>query len=168
VRPLLLVPALVVCSCSTHLAQEKTTAQPFFVYHIEADPSQDDPSFSVCDEKLLIPYYGGKKTSYPGDKAYLIKHFSAYKEPLKSKGQSGFVTIRFIVNCKGKAGRFRMQQMDQAYQSFTFNKNITDQLLELTRQLNSWIPSEYDHRVVDTYYYLCFQIRDGKIISITP
>jgi hypothetical protein len=168
VKPLFFVLSFLFLSCSRHFAQEKPAPQPFFVYHISADPDIDDPSFVVCDEKLLIPYYGGRKTSYQGEKAFLYKHFSAYQAPAKSAGQTGFITIRFIVNCKGKAGRFRMQQMDKDYQSFTFNKKITNQILALTKQLNAWIPSEYDKRAVDTYYYFCFQIHDGKLITITP
>ena len=139
------------------------------VYHIPEDPKTDDPSFKPCNEQWINPYYG-VKTGYRGDKTALVKHFNVqYRKPNnKLSKQSGYITIRFIVNCKGKTGRFRLQQFDREYNITSYPQEIVSQLLNLTRQLNGWVPGQYNGESMDSYYYLCFKIKEGEIAEILP
>jgi hypothetical protein len=167
-KTLLILLTTLLVSCRKPLAQEITERKPYFIYHINHDPEKDDDSFKLCNEQWVIPYYGGTKTTFQGDKPALINHFSSYNPPSNSKGQTGFVTIRFIVNCKGEAGRFRMETLSPTLEPTRFDKTITKQLLTLTQHLNGWVPVQHEGKPIDSYYYLCFQMRDGKIITITP
>ena len=78
------------------------------------------------------------------------------------------MTIRFIVNCQGQTGRFRVQGMSYKYNEKTFNKNLTSQLLSLTKQLDGWIIGENGGKKFDYYQYLTFKIEKGKLIEIMP
>jgi hypothetical protein len=164
----LYVILLLTTMCSRSPAQTEMKPKPFFVYHIGEDPSIDSPAFKTCDERRVIPYYGGTKTIYRGEKPELEKHFTSYKPPVNADNQNGFITIRFVINCRGESGRFRMEQIDKNYQPFTFDTRITNQLLTLTQELKSWIPTQLNGVNHDSYYYLCFKINRGTIASITP
>ena len=82
--------------------------------------------------------------------------------------ESGFITIRFIVNCEGQTGWFRMQEMDENYKANKFNKIILDELALLTKQLNGWEIAEDRGKKFDYYQYLTFKFKNGKLIEIMP
>jgi hypothetical protein len=141
---------------------------PKNVGDIAFDPDVDDPNFKPCDEKQVFQYYNfGKGLQYKGEKPELVAHFKKFKE-INSKGATGFITIRFIVNCEGKTGRFRIQEMSNDYVVKSFGKEITDQLLSLTKSLDGWIAATNKERNFDYYQYLTFKIEDGRLIEIMP
>ena len=89
-------------------------------------------------------------------------------DPEKAARESGLIRIRFIVNCKGETGRFRVLAMNPDYQEKAFDESITSQLLTITKGLNGWKPKEFRGTVYDYYQYLIFKIQDGKIVKILP
>jgi hypothetical protein len=133
---------------------------------IAPDPSLDDPSFTLCNPGF-VPQYYMVSTTYKGERRAIKEHFFKNYRPVNAAGK-GFITIRFIVNCQSKAGRFRMESLDDQYQPASFPAAITDQLLTLTRQLEGWLPGSYRDVVRDSYVYLTFTIRDGSLLTITP
>jgi hypothetical protein len=141
---------------------------PANVGDLKFDPKTDDPHFQICDPDYIIQYYG-TGTGYKGGKKeirnYLIQHF---KYEAAFSAISGYITIRFIVNCKGQAGWFRIKQVDQHYQHANFNKRMVDQLFDLTKKLNGWIPGNVNGVNCDTYYYLNFKLLKGYLKDITP
>jgi len=76
--------------------------------------------------------------------------------------------IRFVVNCNGKSDRFRILTVNYDYEPIEFDKNITSQLLNITKSLICWIPKSVNGKKVDYYQYLIFKIKDGKIDEILP
>lgn len=156
---------LVTVSCAQE-AQIKS--YPAVVGDIEYDPAVDDPGFRVCGGGEIYHYYSfGKCVQFKGEKPAIVDYF---KKNFKGqfKGENGYVTIRFVVNCDGYSGRFRMQQMDFDFQPKTFSKGLTTQLLTLTTNLQGWIPAMYEDRTYDYYQYLSFKIEDGIITEILP
>ena len=87
---------------------------------------------------------------------------------LLNKNQNGLIRIRFIVNCEGKAGRFRVLQSDYSYKEKEFNKEIVSQLLSITKQINNWEVLYKQENAVDYYMYLIFKITDGQLTEILP
>jgi hypothetical protein len=147
--------------------QQKKTEYPLQVGDIYFDAKLDDATFKVCDDTRVMQYYNfGNGLQYKGEKIAIDEHFlSKYK----SKGnEEGYVTIRFIVNCNGQSGRFRIEGMDVNYNEKKFSKEITDQLLALTTQLNGWEIGTYENTAYDYYQYLTFKIENGKLIEIMP
>ena len=79
------------------------------------------------------------------------------------------IRIRFVVNCEGKTGRFRLMASDLKYQPKKFDKKITSQLMEISKNLTGWLPKKTDKgKLIDYYQYLIFKIKDGKIKRILP
>lgn len=158
--------ATLVCACS-HSHEH--------VGDIAFDPLLDDPSFEVCNEQLIKQYYVRGNSSdtpagYDGEKKAISDQIAKrYQYPVKRK-QNGYVTIRFVVNCKGKPGRFRIETMDMAYQPFRFEEGITNQLLRLVAGLEGWIPrtNKDGSQAYDFYQYLTFKIAEGQLIDVLP
>lgn len=136
---------------------------------ITFDPKLDDPNFKVCNERRAQQYYSfDKGLMYKGEKPALLAHFNKGFKPPKKSTETGFVTIRFIVNCEGKTGWFRVLGIDNAYQPKTFSAALVDQLLSLTKQLDGWMTGDYNGTTYDYYQYLTFKIQNGHIIEIMP
>ncbi len=155
------------CSCAQK--NESNTSYPLQVGDIHFDPETDDPNFKLCHENEVYQYYNfSKGLQYKGEKHKINEHF---KSGLKMSGQSeesGFLTIRFIVNCQGKPRRFRIQGMDNNYIEKTFSQDLTNHLLSLTKQLDGWEIGDFEGEAFDYYQYLTFKIEQGNLIEIMP
>ncbi|MEM6379332.1 MAG: hypothetical protein AAF705_14075, partial [Bacteroidota bacterium] len=150
---------LVLCAC-----QSGTTAQsdyPRMIGDISFDANLDNPAFKLCSgEKNAIQYYGLPEKPYIGEKPALEKHFYDQYQSDRATKESGLIRIRFLVNCEGKAGRFRLIGMDQDYQEKSFDPSITNQLLQLTQSIPKWNSFSNAKRGIDYYNYLIFKIVD--------
>jgi hypothetical protein len=145
---------------------------PQNVGNISFDPSIDDEAFELCNDIYVKEYYvrysQDEAPTYKGEKWALDKVImDNYTYPI-DKEANGYITIRFIVNCKGEMGRFRTQTMDLNYQPMEFDNVITEQLLEAIRKLDGWIPRKEGDQPIDFYQYLSFKMKDGQIIHILP
>lgn len=161
---ILLIPLLM--NCQTEKAVSK---YPSHVGNIEFDEKIDDPNFKRClDEKYVFQYYNDSNGfQYKSEKREIEKEILTLNLP-ENKEANGYVTIRFVINCEGKSGMFRMQQIDNEYKEYTFDKKLSDQLLNFTKKLNGWIPKEIEKKKVDYYQYLTYKIENGKVSEILP
>ncbi|HYF67786.1 MAG TPA: hypothetical protein VD884_06615 [Ohtaekwangia sp.] len=164
----LFVFCVLLVNCSSKQIPQITPEESLWVYHIQPDAALDDPTFKLCDPKTAYPYYS-VGAGYAGDKRELMNYFlSQFKNLDSDSSQTGFITIRFMINCQGLTGRFRLIEFDEAYKPFSFDPSISKQLLDLTKELKEWIPGKHGVQNYDSYYYLCFKIRNGTLIDITP
>jgi hypothetical protein len=135
---------------------------------ITYDPKVDDPAFTVCDSQRVFQYYN-TASYYKDHKKEIARYFTShYKAAPGATDQTGYLTIRFIINCKGATGRFRLYQLDSNYQPFWFSDAITRQLLTLAKQLKGWEPARYRDKIFDSYQYITFTMKKGRIVCITP
>ena len=162
--------SLIVCigfSCTT--TKETPVEIVNVVGEIFTDSLTDAKNFKVCGEQnRIVQYYAFNEKTHEGEKGTLIQHFQKGYKAVKNSKESGLIRIRFIVNCKGEAGRFRVLSMDSEYQRKEFSKKITNQLLTLTKSLKSWKPMQARGNFRDYYQYLMFKIEDGQLIEIMP
>lgn len=162
---LLLIPTLF--SCQT---EKKISNYPDYIGDIEYNPDTDKKDFTMCFGKYIFQYFSpnNELENYKGEKRALDNaFFSAYKNQNIS-GETGLVRIRFVVNCKGETDRFRIMGMNEDYKPKGFSKTITDQLMQITRNLNGWNPKKVQGHDVDYYQYLIFKIENGNLIEIMP
>jgi hypothetical protein len=146
-----------------------SASYPNTVGDIEFDSKLDNKDFVVCGEKFKNSIqYSGEGLEYEGEKIAIEKDFkNKYISFTKSK-ESGLIRIRFIVNCEGKTDRFRVLGMDENYNEKTFSPKITNQLLQITKDLKGWKIKRYKANAVSYYQYLIFKIVNGRIIEILP
>ena len=130
----------------------------------------DNVNFELCNEEdEVIQYFNvSQGLEYYGEKLEILKTFEKKFEPSEKENQNGIIRIRFIVNCKGETGRFRILEADENYKKFSFDSNITKQLLEITKSLDGWIVKESENIKLDYYQYLIFKIKNGNINEILP
>jgi len=152
--------------------QTQSTAATYqeHVGDISFDAKLDDPSFKICtNENNIAQYYNfGGGLQYVGEKIAIDNYFRENFKSRIQKNETGFLTIRFVVNCEGKTGRFRIEGMDNNYQSKKFDKELENQILKLTKQLDGWAVGESRGQKYDYYQYLTFKLTDGQIIEIMP
>jgi len=145
------------------------------IYKASKEPEAIRPvSFQLCNQYIHKNnprdryYYHG--TEYNGGLYHIRKIVDQhYKAPEKSI-ESGIFQVRFVVNCEGKAGMFEYQAFDFDYNLKNFSEAISTQIFDITKRLQDWIPGVHPktNQFIDTYVYLSFRIKDGKIIRIYP
>ncbi|KPM33411.1 Hypothetical protein I595_314 [Croceitalea dokdonensis DOKDO 023] len=135
---------------------------------INFDSQIDDPTFEVCDENRVFQYYS-VGTSYIGErKAMREEIFNNIKDiNLSFEGKGGYLTFRFLVNCKGKTDRFRFKSVNADLQKNEFPLSDIKMLEKVVRGLKKWMPGVLnDGTPVDSYYQINFKIENGHITDI--
>lgn len=160
---------LLISSCSSSNNIDIRTKYLINVGDISKDQILDDQDFTVCDEKKIVQYFNfSLGLQFNGEMKRIQEIFKEKFRFNDLKNEDGLIRIRFVVNCKGKTGRFRIMAMDNKYHPKEFDKFITDQLLQITRDLKGWKPQYYHKIPIDYYQYLIFKIKGGRIIEILP
>lgn len=166
-RILYLIILLAIVGCHSESGEQSKYLR--WVGDSEYDTNLDDSTFQICyRESGVFQYFNfSQGMKYSGERTALREAFEEAYQPL-NVAESGMVRIRFVVNCKGETGRFRMMASNENYEPFTFNSQITNQLLEITKSLDGWMPLPNIEEPKDYYQYLVFKIADGEIKEILP
>jgi hypothetical protein len=142
-----------------------------FVGDIKKDSVIDNPKFKLCNsEENVFQYFTTSEGfRYEGEKPNLVSKIKkSYNPVVDVKNNSGYLRIRFVVNCQGETGRFRVIASDFQYNEKELDKAITNQLLKLVENLEGWVPMSKNDKPLDYYMYLIFKINNGQIIEILP
>lgn len=124
----------------------------------------DNATFKVCDEKQLFQYYS-VNSNYQGGKKALKKEIWEVVQQL-SFDTSGLITFRFIINCNGDVGRFRVKSIHNELNEIRFNIQKLHALQSVLENLSNWNPGMWGDEKYDSYYVLNFKIEQGKITDI--
>jgi len=130
----------------------------------------DDSAFHLCRPGFSLQYYN-TRSWFKDHKRDIEQYFhERYKAPQgRNAGkQTGWLTIRFIINCEGRTGWFRLSGIDSEYQPFHFSQKVSAQLLTLTKALQGWQPATYNNKIYDSYQYVTFKLKKGAIECILP
>lgn len=155
---------LIFASCQSEITKN--------VGDIDFNPETDSKDFVLCNQSSMRQYYirGSSDTppTYLGEKRGLEKEILDKFSPISSSAQNGFITIRFVVNCHGESGWFRVEEMDFDYHPMVFDAAISKQLVSILKGLKGWTPRKRKDIALDFYQYLTFKIVDGEIKKIMP
>ncbi|MCY2686017.1 hypothetical protein [Salinimicrobium sp. TH3] len=136
------------------------------VGEINYDDSRDDPAFELCDEDRVQQDYSPVGANYRGGKKAIERELlEGLQEKLIFEG-SGLITLRFVVNCKGETGRFRIWAIDGEIQEKEFIQEQIHMFKTSVAQLEHWEPGWWEEKIFDSYYQVNFKIKDGKITDI--
>ena len=162
---LLLIPLVSFCQQT----KSSKSLYPDSVGDIAFNKATDNENFELCYEKHIFQYFNNSGgLEYDGDKLAIENEFAQKFKSVLLENENGLIRIRFVVNCEGKTGMFRVQQMDENYKEKVFDKKFINQLLDFTKSLDGWIPQEYLGIKINYYQYLTFKIKDGKVSEILP
>ncbi|HNR20586.1 MAG TPA: hypothetical protein PKN75_14750 [Bacteroidia bacterium] len=156
-----------------------TIVLPFFISHtllaqeirwvddIVADSLQDGVTFKLCNtEAQIIQYFNnGKGAEYLGGKPAIDSLFFTSYHKVHTD-ISGMIRIRFVVNCLGETGRFRLLSADSNYQPVVFPDAVNSQLMQITKSMNGWQTKLWKDVKIDYYQNLIFRIEQGQLTNI--
>lgn len=167
----LIITLLLLTSCQEKGAKKAIEEAPRLRYVEDIAPNEeiDNLNFKTCNGENVFQYFNfGDGLEYEGGKRAILDKFkNQYEVPKRSKF-SGLIRVRFIINCKGSSGRFRHLSMDYNYKEVEAPKDITDQLVSITKSLDKWKIKKYNDSPIDYYQYLSFKIESGIIVKILP
>lgn len=117
---------------------------------------------------LLKLSHFNKGLQYEGEKGNFINKFSENYIPIEIN-QSGWIRIRFIVNCEGKTGIFRIIESNENYQVQNFDERITNQLLKLQSR---WLVGRFNilkisHTIITNTLFLRYIIILYSLMQIS-
>jgi len=167
---LLVLTCYGIISCQTK-TQDTTQSEPLrHVGDILENPTIDTTNFQPCEEHFAHQYYNfSNSIQYEGEKAAVIDFVYNEFESDSSNQDNGYMTIRFMVNCKGQSGRFRIYEMDNNYELMSFDKSLVNQISGIVKRLDGWKIGVRDNGdAYDYYQYLTFKISKGQITDIMP
>ena len=101
------------------------------------DKSIDDSSFEVCDSTSITS--GRNRLQYSDGRDRLtndIKTLYKFKENYRS--YSGYIVIRFISNCKGQIGRYRLESLGNDLLPQEAPPGLIADLRNLSKSLTKW------------------------------
>ncbi len=181
---LIIVLLVLMLSFCTVFSQGIPEENRIHVGDIPFDGATDDASFEICNEMNVLPYNTRYGMYIEGERYGVLQYFREKYTIEPINGQTGYITIRFLVNCRGETDRFRIYEMDNNMKETTFEPIISQTLLQLTKKLKGWkiqfpdkllhtggLPVNYvsEHpQLYDYYQYLLFKIKDGQIETILP
>lgn len=123
-----------------------------------------DKDFQLCNEQKIYEYYN-YDTDYVGGKKQIKNTIFNDLKFLNFK-ESGLMTFRFVVNCKGEIGRFRVKSIDQYLKKNEVSSENIREIEKALIKLKNWNPGKNKYGAHDSYYLLNFKIENNKIIDI--
>lgn len=140
------------------------------VAYIDTLKTLDDHTlFKPCYHPSLInDYYNDEKSGFKGSKGRLR---SILKEKLNNellKGESGYLTFRFVVNCDGQAGWFTTEEAGLDFERKSFSDDLRMQLFNILKAEPDWKKLTIRKEASDAYTYITFKIKNDEVIEILP
>lgn len=140
------------------------------VAYIDTLKTIDDHTlFKPCFHPTKInDYYNDKRSGFIGGKGRLRALLKEKLDPTKIQGESGYLTFRFVVNCKGQAGWFVTEEAGLDYEKKQFSEQCRTHLYNIIKAEKEWNNLNIRGEDCDAYTYLTFKIKDGEIIELLP
>ena len=92
---------------------------------------------NLCEPTYSNEYYQYSAKNNKSSYQILKEWQSVFKKP-KNFNQTGFLTIKFIVNCRLELCCFHTFEMDEKYQPMVFDDNVKTQLTTFIKNLGGW------------------------------
>ncbi len=129
---------------------------------IAHDPLIDKQLFILCDSTRTMQ--GRSALRYPRGVGALEEIcLSTFEYRPAFEVFSGYVTIRFMINCKNESGRFRAQALDLDFSPKECPNELKEQLLGIVENLNGWKKSTSFPPKAEYSKYINFKIDHGRI-----
>lgn len=133
--------------------------------------NQQIQEFVVCNEDIIGQYYyNGMGSQHEGGLNKVRQIFEKKVNISGKESDTGYIRIRFMINCEGETGRFSILEVDKDYAPTSFSHELVVQLFQFTRNLSSWELEKLPEtgKTYDNYRHLSFKIQNGKVLDILP
>ncbi|WP_034060942.1 hypothetical protein [Lacinutrix jangbogonensis] len=157
---LFLIGVTFLCSCNQ--TEKKSQNYQNQIGDTPFDVNLDDANFQLCDasntlhKRAYVKYDGGYKA--------IQKELNEnYKFQTKYNSFNGYFIIRFVINCKDEAGRFRMEVLDGTFNLANPSKELQIHILDIFKDLKKWKHPFYEGKDYDGYKFITLKIVNGQI-----
>lgn len=124
-------------------------------------------SFKTCNTLRPIEYYNfNPDFKYVDGNDFVLKKVNE-NAPIGMQ-EDGYITIHFLVNCKGKLGQIGLEQMDFNFQSTAFNTALVHHLIDEVLKLDNWPETSDNPSEPSIHAFMMFKIENGKITDLCP
>lgn len=122
----------------------------------------DDPNFIICDSTKILS--GRNRIKYAGGRDKLIEDIVSKSHLDRiSKSFTGYIVIRFIVNCNSETGRYRAQALNPDFTPAKVSPDLVNQSIALIKDLDQWIKSTGMADRNEYSKYINLKIENGQI-----
>ena len=129
---------------------------------IAFDAKTDDPKFQFCNPSFVLQGYE-LKTSSDESNAWISNQLKQkFVHQVLWKDQSGFITIRFAVNCFGLTDRFRVLGVNNELKSTEFPVDLNIHLIKIVKEIK-WPVLTYQMKSIDYYQDVTFKVVNGEL-----
>jgi len=145
---------------------ENTSKYPQSIGYLSQSNQDFSENFEPCSDKRPIGYYSSAPNAFKVNKG-VFRKFILQNFKNQAYNDTGFLNLRFLINCKGEIGDMEVNELDNDFRLTTLNVNLVNHLIDLTIQKDNWaVRSSEDQR--DMYMYLIYKLENGKISEILP
>lgn len=163
---ILVVASCVAFSCKND--KNRYLYPPYPVGYIPFSDKTDKAEFKLCDERRILEN-GGMRTPYKGGTKAILQYFEPLMDSLPViKHENGYLTVRFLMNCKGEKDRYRVLAINSNYRPRAFPESISTAILNRVKKMPDWTLAYYKEKAYDSYIMLTFKIEEGRIKDIIP
>lgn len=122
-----------------------------------------------CAPPYQIFYYQ-VKAKYPVSSALLLNQSREFMKSKPMYSGSGYVTFRFYIDCQGIMSHVLVQQTDENYKSFHFEKEFVNDLYNYLKTMHDWKKNLEVQNLKNINYiaFISFKIKNGEIVNIIP
>ncbi len=132
----------------------------------------DTQDWAPCRaDKLIADYYNPTPDiGYPGGHYALNRDLIPKLDLTPFASESGYLTIRFVVNCEGEVGRFTTDEADLDLKPKQFPEAAVKDVALAIQTLTGWNTGRVgpNESLADFYTYITLKFEDGKLIDLLP
>jgi len=141
---------------------------PHRIGYIDRTESISPKGFTLCSEDIQIGFYSSAApNAYKGSK-YAFRKLILENYENRGYTDSGFLNLRFHVNCKGTVGHVVINEVGMDYKKTELNDDMVNQLVNLAIKEENWNAIIKSEKRRDIYMYLIFKIENGEVLEILP
>lgn len=147
------------------------TNKPKRVAYINPNETLDrNPLFETCGEiNDIVDYYNGDPDGRPvGGKRVIENKTKELWDFPERPDASGYLTIRFVINCRGEVGRFVAEQADLNFNAKVFDSDLVQRARQIVESIPAWQVAIIRSEEKDSYAYITFKLQDGQVFDILP
>jgi len=156
----LLTTALLITACDLRAQQNSSN-----VGDIAFDAKRDNSKFQFCNPEVVVQEYELKSSSDESNVWISGQLKEKFVHKASWGNETGFITIRFAVNCFGLTDRFRAKGVGADLKAVEFSSELTDYLIRLVKEIK-WLVKNYQMKTFDYYQDVTFKIVKGKLQEV--
>ncbi len=126
------------------------------------DAKFDNPNYIICDSTGISS--GRNRLQYIGGTNKLRKDITTkYVYRQEYETFTGYIVIRFLVNCEGQSGRYRVQSLNLDFSPSNAPSDLLNHTTEIVKSLDNWTKSAVNGPKKEYSKFINLKITNGKI-----